>query len=149
MRKLPLLLLALLLAGCAGTRLYTPQDMVQVHQADATIVPIYKSFKRAYVQNYTAGILEAFHREQVACRLVDVIDQRDSIDPNIQLFQASASLDNLCNDIEGIYVGWAKKHHYRYDKSIPPAFVADTFKGADLEVKKLPGYLKHPTDLLA
>lgn len=149
MRTVFLVLALFALAACAGSQPYSKRDLSQVHQAYGEIVPIYLSFKQAYMSNDTPGVLRAFHREQQACRLVDVVDKRDTIDPNVQLFQASAALDNLCNDIEGIYVVWAKKHRYPYDKGIQPAFVEDAFKDGDLNVKKLPKYLKHPSDLLA
>src|SRR5947209_16514304 len=94
MRFLPFGALLLLLAGCASTSLYLPQDTVQVRQAASEIVPVYEGFKHAYLANNGASLAYWYGREQQDCKLVDVIDKRDSIDPNIKLFAASENLDD-------------------------------------------------------
>src|SRR5437588_46403 len=107
-----LILLGFTLAGCRGTQAYTAEDLSQVRSAYAALHPIYVNFKADYVRADRRGILTYFHREQLACKVVDQVDSRDTIDPNVKLFQASIELDNLCNAIESAYAYWASKHGY-------------------------------------
>jgi hypothetical protein len=142
-----LILLGLGIAGCRGTQAYTSVDLVQVRSAYATLQPIYVHFKADYLRGDKGGILSYLQREQAACRVVDAIDSRDTIDPNVKLFQASIELDNLCNAIESAYAYWASHHHYSYDKSITPYPPNDAFLIADTDLLKMPGYLKRPSNL--
>jgi hypothetical protein len=139
---LPCALLVLLLAGCRGTQDYTSQDLSQVHQGYAEILPTYKAFRQAYLSNNTARILSLYRREQQQCKLPDQIDKRDSIDPNVNLFLASVGLDDMCDTIESGYVTWAKPHGYPYPKDVLPSRPAEVFIGTDTEIKRLPHYLK-------
>jgi hypothetical protein len=144
MRRLSFLVLLLALSACRGTQPYTSEDFHQVRQAYATIPPIYRNFKAAYLAGNRAGILREYRREQRACRLVDVIDNRDTIDPNINLFAVSAGLDTLCNDIEYAYTDWAMKHGYPYDRSITPGRPQDVFVDGDASLEKMPKQMEHP-----
>jgi hypothetical protein len=143
----PLLLLAVFLAGCRGTQLYSKQDLQQVHQAWNELRPTYLAFERAYKQNDVPAMLADYHRERRQCKLVDVIDNRDSIDPNVHLFAASAALDDICNTIESAYTTWAIPHHYPYDQNVVPSRKGDEFIGMDLEFKEIPKWLRHPSTL--
>lgn len=150
MRRIVLLFLplALLLAACSTTtRIYTSEDLHDVRAAYATIRPIYLNFKAAYFRHDTAGILSGFHQERQACRIVDRVDNRDTINPNTNLFQASIVLDDMCNAIEGAYVSWARAHHYPYDKTIIPGYAPDVFLTSDLDLLKMPAYMRHPARL--
>jgi hypothetical protein len=148
MRKiLGLVAVLLFAAGCRGTQAYYPVDLKQVRTAYARIAPIYTNFKEVYGRGDTAGIRRDFKKEQAACRLVDVIDRRDTIDPNVQLFQASVELDAMCNAIESAYVWWAQKHGYPYDKSVIGYRPDEVFVGADAGLLKMPGYMRHPSAL--
>ena len=148
MRWLPLTpLAALLLAGCLSSQPYTAQDLSAVKRVYAELLPLYVDFRSAYFHNDGVQMGQDFHVEQRLCKHVDVIDKRDSIDPNVNLFQASAGLDNFCNDIESVYAAWEKDHHLPYDKSIVPAFRLDAFKGSDVALKKLVKYLRNPSAL--
>jgi hypothetical protein len=142
-----LLLLGLGIAGCRGTQAYTSEDLRQVRSAYATLHPIYIGFKAAYIRGDKLGILSHFQREQIACQVVDEVDSRDTIDPNVRLFQASIELDNLCNAIESAFAYWASHHRYSYDKSITPYPPNDAFLIADTDLRKMPAYLKRPGDL--
>jgi hypothetical protein len=147
MRKLWLIVIVLFLAGCQGTQAYTKEDLVQVRQAAATIKPIYLQFRHDYFADDTPAVLRDYAQEQRACKLVDLIDKRDTIDPNVDLFQASAELDDLCNAIESAYVYWAKKHGYPYDKTVVPGRKQEVFLGSDADLKTLPKYLRTPRAL--
>lgn len=147
MRKFLVLPLLLVFAGCRGTQPYTSQDLAQVKQADATIVPIYKQFKRDYRSDNQAAIQQTYALEQQACKQVDVIDKRDTIDPNVNLFQASADLDDFCNAIESAYVYWAKRHGLAYDKSIIPGRRQEVFLGSDTDLKTIGKYIRNPAAL--
>ena len=127
MRRLFLLGLLVALAGCRGTQLYTPQDLTAVKSAEATIVPVYLQFKRDYGRDNLARIKHTYAQEQRVCKQVDIIDKRDTIDPNVNLFQASAELDDFCNAIESAYVYWAKRHGLPYDKTIVPGRRQEVF----------------------
>lgn len=147
MRRLSLLALLILLAGCRGTQPYTAQDLSGVKVAQATIVPVYVAFKRSYFRDDVAAVKQTYAQEQRDCKQVDVIDKRDTIDPNVNLFQASAELDDLCNAIESAYVYWARKHGLPYDKTILPGRRQEVFLGSDTDLKTLPKYLRHPSAL--
>lgn len=111
------------------------------------VPPIYRSFKAAYLAQNTAGIRRYYRREQRACHIVDDVDHRDTIDPNVNLFAVSAGLDTLCNDIETAYAQWAKAHGYPYDKSLPPSTPQDVFVDGDASLEKMPDQIKHPAAL--
>lgn len=147
MRFLPFAALLLLLAGCASTALYQPVDTDQVRTAAAEIVPVYEGFKQAYLSNNGASLAYWYGREQNDCKLVDVIDKRDSIDPNIKLFAASENLDDLCNDIEVAWAYWAKQHHMKYESKLVPAVVTDAWVDGDKRVALLPELMAHPSQL--
>lgn len=144
MRWLTLLVLLVGLSACGQTQLYTPQDLRQVRQVYATLPPIYRSFRAAYLAGNKEGILRGYREERKACRLVDEIDKRDTIDPNINLFAASAGFDSLCNDIEYAYMDWAKKHGYPYVKALVPVRPQDVFVDGDFNIKKMPKQMQHP-----
>lgn len=139
--------LLLLLSGCAGTQIYTSQDLQQVHEAYAMLRPTYLAFKQAYETGDKALILKGYAREQRQCRLVDEIDNRDSIDPNTNLFAASVVLDGLCNTIESAYAWWAKNHGYPYNQNLVPDLAALVFVGSDYDLQKIVFYLRHPKSL--
>lgn len=141
---IPLLLLVAV-TGCSGTRPYTAQDLRQVRTAAARIVPIYVNFMTAYERSDAAGMIKGYHQEQVACRLEDRVDRRDTIDPNTNLFEASADLDNFCNQIESAYARWAISQHLPYDKTIVPAG-NNPFADSQIALAKLPALLAHPAD---
>jgi hypothetical protein len=105
---------------------------------------VYRAFKVAYFAGNTRMILTEYARERKVCKLIDVVDKRDTIDPNTNLFVASAGLDSLCNDIESAYAGWAKLHHYPYDKSIVPSRPEDAFVDGDANLEKMPKQMEHP-----
>ncbi|GAC1324216.1 MAG: hypothetical protein NVSMB22_12770 [Chloroflexota bacterium] len=147
MRLLPLLGLVFLLAACASSALYTQQDLVQVRQSWTEIGPVYKNFKRAYMHHDDASLRYWYAQEQTRCKLVDVIDKRDTIDPNIKLFQASADVVDLCNDMEGVWAFWRRAHGLSYDKALLPASLFYNWQDGDLDIKKVPGLLRHPNEL--
>lgn len=147
MRLVALLALILILAACRGTQPYTQQDLQQVRQANAELRPTFLAFEQAYTVGNTARILLYFRREQKECKLVDEIDKRDTIDPNVNLFLASVTLDDMCNGIESAYAGWAQAHGYPYDKSIVPSRPSDAFTGSAIELNKAANYLRHPAAL--
>ena len=145
MPRLLVLPLLLLLTACStATRPYTSLDLKQVRSAYVAIRPIYVNFKAAYLRGDTVGILDGFRREQRACRVVDKVDNRDTINPNTNLFQASIGNDDMCNAIESAYVAWAKAHHYPYNKSVVPGDPEDVFLTSDLDLLKMQAYLRHP-----
>jgi hypothetical protein len=88
-----------------------------------------------------------YSREQELCTRVDVVDRRDTIDPNTNLFQASVGLDNFCNDIESSYAGWEKLHHRHYDKRVVPSFPENAFKASILSLEQMNKYLRRPAAL--
>jgi hypothetical protein len=147
MRRLFLLAVLVALAGCRGTQAYTAQDLSGVKTAEATIVPIYLEFKRDYSRDNQAAVQRTYAQEQKDCKQVDVIDKRDTIDPNVNLFQASAELDDFCNAIESAYVYWAKRHGLPYDKSIVPGRRQEVFLGSDADLKTINKYIRHPAAL--
>jgi hypothetical protein len=144
---LPLVLATMLLAGCRGTQPYTSPDLKQVRAGYVLIKPVYLDFRAAYVRKDKPAIIRAYHRERVVCRVPDEIDKRDTIDPNVQLFQASIVLDNLCNAVESAYAYWAKQHGLPYDKNITPGRESEVFAGSDAGLEKIDGYLRHPASL--
>ena len=137
----------IILAGCASSSPYTAQDLQQVKSTYDVLVPLYRQFRTAYLRRDDQGIVKGYRQEQQVCRTVDSIDQRDTIDPNTNLFQVSAGLDNLCNDIESVYAAWQKEHHRPYPKDIVPAFLSEAFQGSDLQLEKMQKQLRHPAAL--
>jgi hypothetical protein len=136
-----------LLVGCGLPPPFTKQDLQQVRQGYATILPLYNDFKTAYFQENTQRILSDYQQEQKDCRLVDEIDNRDTIDPNTNLFQASAGLDDMCNWIEEAYAGWAKPLGYPYPKDVIPSPRTYAFTNTAETLAKIPKYLQHPAAL--
>ena len=147
MRKLLPIGLIVLLAGCRGTQAYTQEDLRQVTQAYAEIVPTYQAFKRDFQTGNGAGIQTYFRREQRECKVEDIVDNRDTIDPNVNLFAVSVGLDDMCNAIESAYVTWAMAHGLPYDRTIVPGRPIDVFIAADTDYKKMPKQLRHPAAL--
>ncbi len=147
MRRLIFLGLLLVLAGCRGTQPYTAEDLTGVKVAQATVIPVYLQFKQDYRSNNTSRIEQGYAKEQQACKQVDVIDKRDTIDPNVNLFQASAELDDFCNAIESAYAYWAKKHGLPYDETIVPGRHQEVFLQSDADLLTIQKYLRHPAAL--
>lgn len=147
MRALFLLPLALLAVACRGTQPYSQTDLVEVKQAYVSVHPTYLAFKRAFQAGNGRDIMRLYRREHAQCRLVDTIDKRDTIDPNVNLYQASITLDDMCNAIESAYVFWAKKHRLPYDKIVVPARPREAFVGSDADLKKIKKYFRHPSAL--
>lgn len=138
------LLILILLAGCTGTQPYTATDLHQVREAYATITPIYNAFKVAYANNNAPAMNRLFARHTRACRLVDTIDSRDTIDSNTNLFEASSYLDSFCNDIESAYSGWRQAHGLSYDKSLPATIPGTYFVDGDYNMTQMARLLRHP-----
>lgn len=109
------------------------------------IEPTYVAFRQAYLAKNTADILKYYQREQRQCKLVDQIDSRDTIDPSVALFQASAALDDFCNTIETAYATWAQAHHLPYEKALVSGTPSQIFIGMDLEAVIVPALLKNPS----
>jgi hypothetical protein len=147
MRVFVLLTLVVFIAGCRGTQPYTAEDLHQVKAAYADIGPLYAGFKKAFAQGDAAGILHGYAQEQSDCRLVDEIDKRDTIDPNTNLFMASAGLDWMCDSIEEAYTYWAKRHGYPYDKHLTTDRPQDIFTGTDKSYVLMNDWLRHPSSL--
>lgn len=148
MRTIPVLVaLALALGGCRGTEPYISTDLTQVRAGAKTVRPIYVGFRAAFLSGNTRGILSNYRREQRACRLMDTIDARDSIDPNVNLFAASVQLDNMCNAIESAYTYWAQRHGAPYDKGIVAYPPYQVFNAADVGLPLLRHQLRHPAQL--
>jgi hypothetical protein len=149
MRLLPLaaLLGLILLSGCASQAPYTAADLQQVKATYVQLLPVYEQFKADYTRKDGAALAVDFRREQGICRGVDVIDKRDSIDPNTNLFQASALLDGLCNTIESVYAWWQHQHHEHWDHSLVPNDPSVAFMGPDQGVEKMQGWLQRPAAL--
>ncbi|HLJ68204.1 MAG TPA: hypothetical protein VKX16_12675 [Chloroflexota bacterium] len=148
MRKLIVLTgIALFLTGCRGTQAYTQQDLQQVRLGYAEIRPTYLAFKQAFQSGDGTGVVKYFRREQSECRIPDVIDNRDSIDPNVNLFQVSIALDDMCNAIESAYVTWAQAHGLPYDRNIVPGRPLNVFIQADTDLKSTARELRHPAAL--
>lgn len=145
MRRAPLLVLLILLTACRGTQAYTPLDLKQVRHAYRQIPPVYRHFKPAYLAGNASLILKYYAREQRVCHQLDAIDQRDTIDPSTNLFEASVGLDTLCNDIESAYTSWAMKHHHPYDKTVPTTTPDVQFLDGDAALVKMPQEMSHPS----
>jgi len=137
----------LLLVGCGSSQPYTSQDLKDVKSIYASLLPVYMDFTRAYGQADAAEMRLAYKREQILCGRVDIVDHRDTIDPNSNLFQASVGLDNMCNDIESAYAGWEKSHHLAYDKRVVPSYPQNAFKSSILSLKLMKQYLRRPAGL--
>lgn len=147
MWRISLLGLLMFLSGCRGTQPYTAQDLSAVKVAGETVIPVYLQFKRGYKSNDPALIEQGYQQEQQVCKQVDVIDKRDTIDPNVDLFQASAELDDFCNAVESAYAYWAKKHHLPYDKTIVPGRHQEVFLQSDLDLKTFQKYVRDASAL--
>jgi hypothetical protein len=137
-------LLATLVAACAGTRPYTPEDLRQVREVYRVLVPTYRTFKAAYLRNDLRTMTSAFRSEQRTCKTVDAIDERDTISASVNLFVVSEGLDNLCNSIEYAYATWRRDHHLSWDRSLNLGPPADLFVHSDVSLKQMPGQLRHP-----
>jgi hypothetical protein len=88
-----------------------------------------------------------FLKEQQICKEVDVVDHRDSIDPNVNLFAVSAGEDNLCNDIEEYYAAWEKSQGLPYDHSTHPGSTVGAFEDLDKYMALLAKQLASPSKL--
>lgn len=135
------------LTACRGSEAYSQEDFQQVHQVYAELRPLYESFKRAYLADQASGVLQGYRREHPPCAIVDQIDRRDTIDPNVGLFQVSIALDDMCNAIEAGYAEWAKEHHRPYPKDILPQQPSLIFLGPETDFLKIKRYLRHPAAL--
>ena len=133
------------LSARASAQLYTREDLQQVRQSYAALLPIYIDFRSAFKRNDARSMERDYNQEQLDCRQVDAIDQRDTIDPSTNLFAASSELDNFCNDIETVWAAWEKKHHLPYDKRVIPAFLPDAFVGSDIGLKKMAKAMRDPS----
>jgi hypothetical protein len=136
----------LLLTACASSQKYTQQDLQQVNHAFSVLRPIYLDFRAAFFRYDFVQMTRYFVARRPACREVDAIDRRDTIDPNTDLFQLSAGLDGMCNDIESVYAAWEKAHHMKYDKSIVPSFLSQAFNGSDRGLRIMAQFQRHPAD---
>lgn len=134
----------LVLSACRGTQPYTQQDLHQIIQAYAQLHPVYRSFKQAYKAGDLARMRVDMAREKSACSIVDAIDARDTIDPTVNLFQASYGLDSICNSMEMAYYTWSKRHHLPVDKRILPSRPSEVFLGGDSAEKHMKKYLRRP-----
>lgn len=149
MRRLVLAILGLtLLSGCGSTPAYTAQDLREVKHLYAVLTPIYGRFRAAFYSNDFLGMRAAFGQERTACKQVDAIDNRDNIDPNSNLFQASGDVDTLCNEIESAYARWRKSHHLKYDKTVYLPQTFELFKGSEAVLLQMPKLMCHPADVL-
>jgi hypothetical protein len=142
-----LILTPLAIAASRSSNPYTSQALRDVKQNYAQLHPVYLRFKASYQRKDALAMADQYRREQIVCAKVDKVDQRDTIDPNTDLFAASAELDNVCNLIESAYAAWEKAHHLKWDKRVTPAFPGDLWSGEDLSLKKMRGYLRHPSAL--
>jgi hypothetical protein len=137
----------LLLTSCGASQAYTSQDLTDVKSIYASLLPVYLNFSNAYAQGDWSQMTVNYHREQVICTRVDVVDRRDTIDTNTNLFQASVGLDNFCNDIESAYAGWEKLHRHPYDKRVVPSYPENAFKASILSQQLMKKYLRRPAAL--
>jgi len=135
-----------LLSACGSSQAYSQEDFRQVTQAYSVLLPIYLDFRAAFRHDDFAQMTHDFASRRPACKEVDAVDRRDTIDPNTDLFQLSAGLDGMCNDIESVYAAWRKAHHMTYDKSIVPAFLSQAFNGSDRGLRIMAQFLRHPRD---
>src|SRR5579864_921931 len=136
-----------ILSGCGASPLYSQQDFHQVMQSYSELRPLYIDFRAAFERRSSAEMSRDYAAEQGDCKLVDRVDQRDTIDPNTNLFLVSALLDNFCNDIESVYAAWQKAHHRPYDKTVIPAVLSEAFIGSDKEIQQITKAVRHPSDL--
>lgn len=145
MRRVSLALLALaLLAGCAGSQPYSALDLKQVRQSYATIAPIYWAFRKAYIANNFPAMKRLHAKERAACHLEHVVDNRDTIDPNVNLYLASSQIDSFCNDMETAYSEWRKAHGMTYDESLPSTLAGTYFEDGDYNMQEIGRLLRHP-----
>lgn len=144
-RIVSVLALGFLLAACAGSQPYAPQDLQQIRSTYSVLGPTYRSFKAAYLSSNFPVMQAGFRREQRVCRTVDEIDKRDSISPSVNLFLASEGLDNMCNAIEYAYASWRRDHHMSWDESLNLGPEADLFVNSDDSLEHMPAELRHPS----
>lgn len=137
-------LAAALLSGCGTPPPYTHQDMMQVTQSFDRLLPVYLSFRDAWFNNNGPVMTHDYALEQRYCTVVDQIDKRDTIDPNINLFAVSAGLDGFCDGIEEYYAAWLKSQHLPYDRQVQPGLTSTGFLNTDLWVAELKQELRHP-----
>jgi hypothetical protein len=142
-----LVIALVVLTSCGSSRPYTSQDLKDVKSIYASLLPVYLNFRSAYARSDWTQMTLDYRAEQVLCARVDVVDVRDTIDPNANLFQASVGLDNFCNDIESAYAGWEKSYHRAYDKRVVPSYPENAFKGSQLSLKQMNMYLRRPAAL--
>jgi hypothetical protein len=145
MRRVSLVLLALVvLAGCAGSQPYSALDLKQVRQAYAAVRPVYWAFRAAYIANNYPAMKRLFAQEQRACHIEDVVDKRDTIDPNVNLYQASSQVNSFCNDIETAYAAYRKAHAMPYDELVNETLPGTYFEDGDYNMQIIGRYLGNP-----
>jgi hypothetical protein len=141
------LALALVVSARGSGAPYTKQDLDQVTTTFYAMVPVYRSFATAFLTHNDPVMEQDFREEQRYCKVVDAIDQRDTIDPNTNLFAVSAGLDNFCNGIEEYYAAWRKSQHLPYDHSVQPGDTSHAFVGTEDYITLLSKQIKHPSQL--
>lgn len=109
--------------------------------------PLYVDFKRAFFAGDGPRIMADFRKEQKDCKVLDQVDARDTIDPNVGLFYASSSLDDWCNAIETATASWQHAHHMKYDHTMVLIRPQEIFLGTDAEYSKIKRWLKYPARL--
>lgn len=142
-----ILVIALVLSARSASAPYSKQDLTQVDQTFAALVPVYRSFAAAFHSHNGPVMEQDFRAEQRYCKVVDAIDQRDTIDPNTNLFAVSAGLDNFCNGIEEYYAAWRKSQHLSYDHSLKPGDTSHAFVGTEEYITLLTKQIRHPSQL--
>lgn len=148
-RAFPLLIIPLiLLSACRGTYAYTHLDLVQTWEEYHHIVPIYRQFHTVYLADNGSEIQDLHRREVAACQINYAVDKRDTIDPSTNLWQASVTLDDLCNAMDSAYAYWAEKHHLPYDNQLYAAPPDQVFQQSDLELQMLWKELLHPRQVM-
>lgn len=140
------IIMMLFLTACASSQPYTQRDLQQVNHAFRVLRPIYLDFRTAFFRGDFAQMTRDFASRRPACKEVDAVDRRDTIDPNTDLFQLSAGMDGMCNDIESVYAAWEKAHHMKYDKSIVLAFLSQAFNGSDRGLRIMAQFQRHPRE---
>ena len=137
-------MLALFLSSCRGTQSYSQQDLQDAKRAWSALHPTLLAFEQAYKTGNASVMAIEFRRNENTCKIVDGIDKRDTIDPNVRLFYASITLDDVCNNIESVYALYRQTHHLAYDNSITASRPGAEFLGLDKELSKMPSQLRDP-----